>query len=226
MRGRWLDDLVKDLRYALRTLRRNPGFAAVAVLSLALGIGANTAIFSLINAVMLRTLPVKEPDRLVQITRLTPDGRPGVRVVSAVRVLSRQRQVDLRRVRARHVRPVDRHRRRGGVRARRSSCPAAYFTVLGIEPGRRPAARACRRRAVAASPAAVISDRYWQRRFGRSPSAIGKAVTIRDRVFTIVGVMPASFQSARAGYAAGSRRSRSLDDDERGAAHGDRPTTR
>src|SRR5438876_7983610 len=76
VRGRWLDDLAKDLRYTLRTLRRNPGFSIVAVLSLALGIGANAAIFTLINAVMLRTLPVKEPDRLVQITRLI-DGRPG-----------------------------------------------------------------------------------------------------------------------------------------------------
>src|SRR5712691_6305611 len=77
VRGRWLEDLAKDLRYALRTLRRNPGFSAVAVLSLALGIGANTAIFSLVNAVMLRTLPVRAPDRLVHITRITPGGRPG-----------------------------------------------------------------------------------------------------------------------------------------------------
>src|SRR6266542_2969836 len=62
VRGRWLDDLAGDLRYTLRTLRRNPGFSAVAVLSLALGIGANAAIFTLINAVMLRALPVSEPD--------------------------------------------------------------------------------------------------------------------------------------------------------------------
>src|SRR6266496_1030104 len=64
--GRWLEDLAKDLRYTVRTLRRNPGFSIVAVVSLALGIGANAAIFTLINAVMLRTLPVHEPDRLVQ----------------------------------------------------------------------------------------------------------------------------------------------------------------
>jgi hypothetical protein len=76
VRSRWLEDLTKDLRYTLRTLRRNPGFAAVAVLSLALGIGANAAIFTLINAVMLRTLPVREPGRLVLIARLW-NGRPG-----------------------------------------------------------------------------------------------------------------------------------------------------
>src|SRR5262245_60502013 len=75
VRGPWLDDFWRDLRYALRALSRNRGFAAVAVLSLALGIGANAAIFSLINAVMLRALPVKEPDRLVQIARLSTEGR-------------------------------------------------------------------------------------------------------------------------------------------------------
>src|SRR5262245_44499208 len=76
VRGRWLEDAWRDVHYAGRTLRRNPGFAAAAVLSLALGIGANTAIFTLINTVLLRKLPVPEPDRLVHIARLL-NGRPG-----------------------------------------------------------------------------------------------------------------------------------------------------
>src|SRR5438045_238290 len=76
-RGRWADDFAKDLRYARRILRHNPVFSVVAVLSLALGIGANAAIFSLVNAVMLRSIPVRQPGTLVQITRLMSDGHEG-----------------------------------------------------------------------------------------------------------------------------------------------------
>src|SRR5262245_52476663 len=71
VRGRRLDDLAADVRYTLRTLRRTPAFAVAAVLTFALGIGANVAIFSLINALLLRALPVREPDRLVRIVRIT-----------------------------------------------------------------------------------------------------------------------------------------------------------
>ena len=77
VRGRWLDDLVNDLRYACRTLSRRPAFFAVAVLSLALGLGANTAIFSLVNAVLLRSLPVDRPEELLFVTAAGTEGRSG-----------------------------------------------------------------------------------------------------------------------------------------------------
>jgi hypothetical protein len=199
VRGRWLDDFRRDLRYAARTLGRNRGFAAVAVLSLALGIGANAAIFSLINAVMLRALPAKEPHRLVQINRVSPEGRP---MALSYRLFEYFR---------------DNMASISGAFAHSGSDQAiaidgeeefltaelvsgAYYSVLGIEPAAGRLLGPSDDVLSPSSPAAVISDRYWQRRFDRKPSAIGQAITIRDRVFTIVGVTPPSFQSARAGY--------------------------
>jgi putative ABC transport system permease protein len=199
VRGRWLEDLGRDIRYALRTVGRNRGFAAVAVLSLALGIGTNAAIFSLINAVMLRALPVKEPERLLHITRLMPDGRPGVLSYRLFEYF-RDNMTSIAGALAQS----------GGDQAisidgdeefvTAELVSGAYYSVLGIEPA---AGRLLEPSDDVLSPsslAVVISDGYWRRRFDRSPSAIGKVVTIRDRLFTIAGVTPPSFQSARAGH--------------------------
>src|SRR5690242_337829 len=170
VRGRWIADFFKDLRYAARTLRRSPGFVAVAVVSLALGIGANTAIFSLINAVMLRSLPVKEPERLVMTTRLTEEGKPGV--VSYP--LFEYFRDNLKSI--------------SGAAAELSSNPALvmdgseevvsgemvsgnHYSVLGLEPAAGRLLGPEDDVLSPASPAAVISYHYWQRRFGLSPAA-------------------------------------------------------
>jgi len=194
-RGRWLDDFAKDLIYAVRTLRRSPTFAIVAVLSLALGIGANAAIFSLVNAVMLGSLPVKDPDRLVQITRTRSDGRPAqvsyplferfrnITSISDVFVqMSRTQTIDI-----------------GDEEVRADIVSGTYFTVLGLEADAGRLLVPSDDVLSPAVPAAVISDGYWQRRFGRSSSAIGATLTIRNRVFTIVGVTPPRFRGAIAG---------------------------
>ena len=196
---RWLDDFWRDLRYAFRTLGRNRGFAAAAVLSLSLGIGANAAIFSLINAVMLRALPVRDPDRLVQITRVSPEGRPGTLSYGLLRIHPRQPDDDVRRIRAGGRRPGNRDRRRRRVRHDGPRVGCVYI-VLGIEPAAGRLLGPADDVVSPSLPAAVISDRYWQRRFQGSASAIGKVVTIRDRPFTIVGVTPRSFHSVRAGH--------------------------
>ena len=197
-RGRLLDDLVKDLRYAIRTLRRNPVFAMVAVLSLSLGIGANTAIFSLVNGVMLRSLPVDEPGRLIQIARMTQDGLPGT--------LSYPIFEDFR----------DNLRSVSGVLAHATSgqsiafdgadefvtadlVSGEYFDVLRLQPAAGRLLGPADDDAAPDSFAAVISNGYWQRRFGGRPSSIGTSFTIGDRVFTIVGVTPPGYRSAQAG---------------------------
>ncbi len=199
VRGRWLQDFGRDVHYALRTLGRNRAFAAVAVLSLALGISANAAIFSLINAVMLRALPVREADRLVQINRVSPEGRP-MAVSYRLFEYFRDNMTSISGAFAHSSgdQPIaiDGEEDFGTVEV----VTGDYYTVLGVEPAAGRLLGPADDVLSPASPAAVISDRYWQRRFDRSPSVIGKAVTIRGRVFTIVGVTPASFESARAGY--------------------------
>jgi len=196
VRGRWLDDLAKDLIYALLMLRRSPAFSLVAVFSLALGIGANAAIFSLINGVMLQTLPVKEPDRLVQITREL-NGRPGQvsyvlfetfrdNITSIAGAFAQQSTTQIVTIGdSEETVAVD-------------LVSGSYFAVLGIDAA---AGRLLAPADDVRSPVApaVISDRYWRRHFGRSPSAIGASLTIVNRNFTIVGVTPPSFVGARAG---------------------------
>src|SRR5260370_34724743 len=198
--NRWLEDFGKDLRYTARTLRRSPGFLTVSVLSLAFGIGANTAIFTLINAVMLQSLPVKSPERLVQITRLTPDGKP----LSVSYPLFQYLRENMKSVSA--------------TAAQMESNPAIvmdgaeelvnaelvsgdHYSVLGIEPAAGRLLEPADDVIAAGSPAAVISYRYWQRRFGLSPAALGKTfnLQIRNRVFTIVGVTPPQYHGARVG---------------------------
>jgi MacB-like periplasmic core domain len=197
VRGRWLDDLSKDLTYALRTLRLSHGFSFVAVLSLALGIGANAAIFSLINAVMLRTLPVTEPDRLVQITRVL-NGRPG-QVSYPLFESFRDNITSISSAFAQQstTQTVVIDGTEDLVAADLVS--GSYFTVLGIEPAVGRLLTPADDAQTPSMPVAVITDRYWQRRFGRSPSAIGTPLTIRDRIVTIVGVTPPSFHGTRAG---------------------------
>ncbi len=176
-RGRWLEDFGKDLVYTGRMLRRSPGFVAVTVLSLALGIGANTAIFSLINAVMLRSVAVKDPGRLVHITPVQPDGKP--RSVSYALFLYFR----------------DNLKSISGATAERAEHPAILmdgsdevvnaelvsgeqYKVLGVEPAAGRLLQPADDVFAPAAPAVVISYGYWQRRFGLSPAVIGKTFSL------------------------------------------------
>ena len=196
VRGRWWADFLQDLRYACRTLRRSPGFALAAVLSLALGIGANAGIFSVINAVMLRSLPVNEPDRLVLISRLNEEGRPlwlpfplverlhdSLRSVSGLATLATSRETAV----------ID----GDDELVEADLVSGIYFDVLAVRPAAGRLLAPSDDVIAPVAPAVVISHHYWTRRFARDPMAVGKVITVRNRLFTIVGVTPASFQSIR-----------------------------
>ena len=193
-RGRWLEDLTKDLQYAVRTLRRSPGFLAVSVVSLALGIGANTAIFSLINALMLRSLPVNHPEQLVQITRTNQEGMP----LSVSYPLFEYFRANMKSIAASAVEMegeavIVMNGAEDVVSAKMVS--GDHYAVLGIAPA------AGRVLNPSDDAAAVISYRYWQRHFGLDAGVIGKTFTLprRNLVITIVGVTPRGYAGTTLG---------------------------
>lgn len=189
----------QDLRYAIRTLASRPGFATVAVLSLALGIGANTAIFSLINSVLLSSLPVHDPQSLVILTNPTSNGitignKSGEREELS---WSEFRELQLSPVfsslMACQIEPEPVPVRVGGSETEEALVQlvsSEYFSTLGV-----PAVlgRTLHGDDHLSPPHAVISYDYWQRRFGLRPDVLGTSITIRNGVFTIIGVAPRSF---------------------------------
>jgi predicted permease len=188
----WLETLLQDVVYALRQMRQNPGFAAAAILTLALGIGANTAIYQVLYAVVFRPLPVPQPEQLVEL-QIVKNGRPQHFSFPLFRELA-ARQNSLEGVFAVSEFPLHDATLRG--RGLPQSIHGAlvtgdYFRVLGV------GARTGRVFTVQddrnAAPLAVISDRFWDAQFGRSPSALGQTLNINEVAVTIVGVAPAGF---------------------------------
>src|SRR5579863_1242950 len=187
---RWLDSLGQDIRYGLRALRANPGFAAAAVLSLALGIGANTAIFSIVNAVMLRTLPVEDPRKLVQIQQ----GNQGF-LTNPIWEQVRDRQTAFSGTLAYSE---DRFDLAEGGESRFAQglwVSGDYFRVLGVAAlrGRVFTAQDDRHGGGTSGPVAVISYGFWKRNFGGDANVLGKTVRLNRHPFEIVGVTPPWF---------------------------------
>jgi predicted permease len=196
---RWqlLDDVAGDLRYALRTLRRSPGFTIVAVLTTALGVGANAAIFGVIDAVLLKTLPVRDPERLVFVSAIGANGAqyggPPYPWVEQIR--ARSRSFDGMAVFAVDHLPVSIDGRAEQVLGQVAS--GSFFEMLGVQ--------AALGRMLTPSdeqlnpPVAVISYTYWQRRFSGRRDVLGTVVQHRDLAVTIVGVTPRGFDGLQTG---------------------------
>lgn len=189
----WLEDFITDCRFGIRLLRRSPIFASAALLSLALGIGANTAIFSLMDAVMLRMMPVREPERLAQFIKHVPTYGRGA--ISYPRF--EQLRSDLRSFEglfAHH--PLGRREIIVGGQPEMASVElvsGAYYEVLGVNALIGRTLTVEMDRDVGANPMAVISYGFWKRRFGLDPEVIGRTFRLNRTVFTIIGVTPSEF---------------------------------
>jgi predicted permease len=190
----WLIDLARDLRYGVRALRRNPMFAAVAVMTLALGIGANTAIFSLADAVLLRTLPVGNPRELVMLRQRGPAGNIFPFTSAAAVDLAESRDALSGLAAFRPLLDTQVSVNGETELAVMQLVSSNYHVLLGIRPvvGRTLIEQD-------REPVAVISHRYWQRRFGADPSVVGRALEMQGRSFTIVGVTPPEFFGTQPG---------------------------
>ncbi len=184
--------LIQDLRYGLRMLAKNPGFAAVAVVALALGIGANTAIFSVVNGVLLQPLPYRDPDRLMRLSESSPNfGTMSVACPNFVDWKDQNRSF----AGLASFRWEDYDVTGGGQPEHLNGkmVSADFFRVLGINPvlGRDFDPRADR---LGASPVVLIGGGFWSRRFGSNPAVLGSQLTLNGRSYTIAGVVPAGFQ--------------------------------
>jgi predicted permease len=199
----WLDKLLRDLRFGLRSMRQSPGFAITAILTLALGMGANTAVFSVMNAVLLRSLPVPDPQRVVYLHTSNPPSRTGTidtqdtfsyPVYDALR-----KQSSVIDVVAYAQMSGDKVSVRVGEQpetAEAEMVSGNFFSVLGV--------RLARGRGFIAqdendhTQAMVISYNYWTARFSRDPNILGKTIYVKGVPFTIVGVTAEGFEGTEA----------------------------
>jgi predicted permease len=194
-----LADLWKDMRYAARMLRKQPGFAAAAAMTLALGIGANTAIFSLVNATVIHAVPFPEPDRLAVVWADSPARQPGSPFPSPANADVdewRDHSASFARIAAFAARPADLAEGGNPERIGAAGVTAGFFETLGVTPllGRTLAPD----EELHGGPlVALISHGLWQRRFGGDPALVGKGISINGDTRTVIGILPPDFDFPR-----------------------------
>jgi putative ABC transport system permease protein len=187
-----MDSLLKDIRYAMRGLLKHPGFTAIVIVTLALGIGASSAIFSVLNSVVLRRLPYRQPDRIVAIQELSPEGKR-VQVTAANFYDWRLQNTVFEQLAAIKTTTANLALADHAERLDIAQTNANFFAVFGIEPelGRLfiPADEQAGH-----APVVVLSHALWQSRFGGNKNIVGTSVALDGKNYAVVGVAPAGFQ--------------------------------
>ncbi|HLL14391.1 MAG TPA: ABC transporter permease [Pyrinomonadaceae bacterium] len=189
-----MNTLWQDIRYGLRMLLKNPGFTFVAALTLALGVGANTAIFSVVNAVVLRPLPFPEAERLVWFDGVNPAKGIKESALSKPDYLDWQSQSNAFQSMTAFVQgsAILSDDNSEPERVPRGVVTASFFQTVGVNPAQGRALLP-EDELPGSEPVAVLSHGLWQRRFGANPNVVGSKFTVSGRTFTVVGVMPAGF---------------------------------
>ena len=198
----WLEQTLQDLRYTARSLRRNPGFTATIVLTLALAIGATASIFSVVNAVLLEPLPYAHLDRLVNLRETRPEaGGSGRRVPVPVSPATffdwRNGVSSFEQIAAVAPNEVTLTGDGEPEQLQAAGVTAEVFPMFGVTPllGRQFRAEDTR---PGAEPVVILSYAFWQRRFGGDPLIVGRSITLDGRPCSVIGVLPASFDDAAA----------------------------
>jgi predicted permease len=195
-----MDSFIKDVRYAIRGLIKRPAFTAIAIVTLALGIGANTAIFSLVNTVLLRSLPVERPEEIVSVSVRGKD--------DSMQAFSHPNYVDFRDQNSvlsgllvyRFV-PLSMSQSGNNERVWGYEVSGNYFDVLGVKAIKGRTFTSDEDRARLANPVVVVSYDSWQQRFGGDPNLVGKDLLINNHPFKVIGITPDGFKGTELVYA-------------------------
>ena len=193
-----MENLVQDIRYGIRTLAKNPGFTAVAVLTLALGIGANTAIFSVVESVLLRPLPYPQPENLVEIWNTYQPQIPQIGLSPGDYADWRQQNASFSEMGA-YVRITQGFNLTGEGEPQRVLTSYASASLLPMLGARVVAGRSFvpEEDRVGGAPVVILGHRLWQSRFGGDPRVVGRSITLDNQRYTVIGILPSGFHLLR-----------------------------
>jgi predicted permease len=199
--GVWLRDVITDVRYGVRTLLRDPGFAAIAIVSLAIGIGANTAIFSIFNSLLLRPRPIADPERIVEL--YTGERGGSVEGTSYPSYLDfRDRSGIFIGLAAYGIRQYRLGDAAGGVEQIWGELVSAnYFDVLGVPLARGRSFAAEENDVPGRNPVVILSHGLWQRRFNSDPDLVGRSIALNGHQLTVIGIAPPQYTGGIRGLA-------------------------